>query len=48
MLSSLFIKFIFKIIDAVKVIVKGDYNVKIDVKNKDEIGEFVKIIIFMV
>lgn len=47
MLSSLFTKPILKIIDAAKAIAKGDYNVKIDVKNKDEIGELAKTITFM-
>ncbi|WAM31685.1 sensor histidine kinase [Caldicellulosiruptor naganoensis] len=46
-LSSLFTKPILKIIDAAKAIAKGDYNVKIDVKNKDEIGELAKTITFM-
>uniref|UniRef100_A0A7C5Z6J8 histidine kinase n=1 Tax=Caldicellulosiruptor owensensis TaxID=55205 RepID=A0A7C5Z6J8_9FIRM len=46
-LSSLFTKPILKIIDAAKAIASGDYNIKIDIKNKDEIGELAKTITFM-
>ncbi|WP_238524968.1 sensor histidine kinase [Caldicellulosiruptor owensensis] len=46
-LSSLFTKPILKIIDAAKAIASGNYNIKIDIKNKDEIGELAKTITFM-
>ncbi|WAM33970.1 sensor histidine kinase [Caldicellulosiruptor morganii] len=46
-LSSLFTKPILKINDAAKAIASGNYNVKINVKNKDEIGELANTINLM-
>ncbi|MGB9977356.1 sensor histidine kinase [Thermovenabulum sp.] len=43
-LSSSFTKPILKINEAAKAISKGNYDIKIDVKNKDEIGELAKTI----